>query len=691
MVQEVAENFQQSQGKAPHLQVLSKLRADLIKCPLPEEKLRVLESFVKNQKKLSIPLEIFSELSEKEKLIRLSLMAIGQEKLIFNGVDLECLIPVEAFYKEIGGIVGYHVTCVELLEQKGRKAKKGEYYPPEAIDISSESKEVLASTLSGIRNLKELAEIYPIGGAADRLSLKDEETGEFLSAAPLHFCGRPLVQRLIEDLQAREYLHYKLFGKQLHIPVVMMTSNEKHNDAHVKKLFRDNGWFGRRESDFFLFSQPLVPAMKANGQWCLTDPHTLFLKPGGHGVIWKLARDRGALDWLKQKGANKAFVRQINNVIAGVDYGLLAFLGIGFDQKRQFGFAGCPRAKGVSEGVNIVIENEKGFCLTNIEYCDVEHFEVSEDEPLLANTNLLFVDLPSLNDLIEKAPIPGMLVNGKKMKVPDQKGGFKEEEVLRLESTMQNLADVLYEDNAHLSKSYITSNHRKKTISTIKKEYAFGSSILQTPEQAFLDMLENGAELLMRCGFQVPSLQEAASFFKEGPSFIFTYHPTLGPLYRIIEQKLRGGKIEWGSELRLEIADLFLENLTLGGSLFIETDAVMGHRDQDGVIRYSNRTGKCHLKNVIVRNEGVNREVTRSYWKDEIIHKEKCEIIVEEGGEFYAEDVELKGNQRINVKRGTKVTATMVGGELILTEEPLQSPSWWWEYGESFSIHKKSG
>lgn len=46
-----------------------------------------------------------------------------------------------------------------------------------------------------------MAEIYPLGGAGDRLGLVDEETGECLPVAMLPYCGRTLLEGLIRDLQ----------------------------------------------------------------------------------------------------------------------------------------------------------------------------------------------------------------------------------------------------------------------------------------------------------------------------------------------------------------------------------------------------------------------------------------------------------------------------------------------------------
>lgn len=678
----------------PSLDTLAELAKNLKEEPLLEKKLELLSQFeeVKNFFSNTPSFQsMFSTFSVREKIVLHSVIAVGQGERIFTPFPslpkkegqllLTRLLPVEEFYQEIGGIVGYHVMCLQLLGQKTDREKRGTYHPPQAVDISEDNSFVFSQSIGAISHLDSLAEIYPIGGAADRLSLKNEK-GEFQTAATMEFCTRTLIERLIDDLQAREFLYYKLYGKQIYVPVVMMTSDEKSNDAQVRKIFKEKKWFGRSEDNFFLFSQPLVPAMNTEGEWCLTGPMQLLCKPGGHGIIWKLMKELKILKWLQVRGKKKALMRQINNMIAGVDYGLLAFIGIGFQQDKAFGFASCPHIRGAQEGINVVIENEQGYCLTNIEYCDFERFGIDEkgEMEFLTNTNLLFVDINSIEKWVETKPIPGMLVNAKEMKYKDCEGRMHEEKILRLESTMQNLADALI-DSQVMESSYITSNQRKKTISTIKKEFAFGASMLQTPEQCYLDLLENARDLLTNyCHFQVPDLRDAINFFIYGPSFIFLYHPALGPFYQIIRQKLRGGRLAMGSELNLMIADILFENLDVDGSLHVHTEAIMGHYDPNGILEYSGQTGKCILKNVRVRNSGINREASGAFWKNEIIRKEKCEILIEEGGEFYAEDLLLRGDIHIRVPSGVKVTAFMQNGCLELKHEVLPKPSWEWKY-----------
>lgn len=139
--------------------------------------------------------------------------------------------------------------------------------------------------------MPDLGEIYPLGGSADRLGLVDPDTGECLPAAMLPYCGRTLLEGLIRDLQvwnvhvfmltvkplitgkqitnmffiltlillhdckAREFLYFKLYGKQCITPVAIMTSSAKNNHEHITSLCERLGWFGRGRSSFQLFEQ----------------------------------------------------------------------------------------------------------------------------------------------------------------------------------------------------------------------------------------------------------------------------------------------------------------------------------------------------------------------------------------------------------------------------------------------------
>lgn len=62
--------------------------------------------------------------------------------------------------------------------------------------------------------------------------------------------------------------------------------------------------------------QPLVPAVSAeDGQWLVTKPFAPVCKPGGHGVIWKLAYDKGIFKWFYDHGRKGATVRQVRYAV----------------------------------------------------------------------------------------------------------------------------------------------------------------------------------------------------------------------------------------------------------------------------------------------------------------------------------------------------------------------------------------
>jgi hypothetical protein len=638
-----------------------------------------------------------------------SVIAIGQAEAVFGSEDLtleeidkriekllETLLTVEKFYKEIGGIVGYHLSMIKLLcrpEERSYGAK-AVYHAPNMNDISILSADVKEAIYCSIEKMHHLAEIYPVGGAADRLKLSDPLTGSFLPAAKLKFCGKTLLERLVTDVQAKEYLYFKLHGKQITVPIAMMTSSEKNNHERILSLCRELDFFHRKEESFFFFCQPSVPTITKEGRWCMQRALEPLLRPGGHGVIWKLARDTGCFEWLKKQNVTKALVRQINNPIASDDYGLYAFSGIGLKNNKDIGFCSCSRLVKSAEGINVLIEEKKGdayeYTLTNIEYCDFQKYGIA-DEPSIgevsfskypSNTNLLFIDIEAIEEALLDTPIPGMLVNLKKISYKDERGRLKEEPLARLESMMQNIADCFTEsfssskdDSAIDLPSYITYNTRRKTISTTKKEYTIGSSLMETPEGCFIDMMHNARELLLLCGFSIASLKEDPI-----PAFSFQYHPALGPFYSIISQKLQGGSLSLGSELELAIAQLEIKGLTLDGSLRIEAENIMGHFDEDSILCYSDHVGKCTLKNVHIVNEGIDYDKPCVFWKKELSRRQSCYIKILGNGEFFAENVTLAGDFLFIVPDGIRMIVKEIEGQIQVVQMPINHSSWQWNY-----------
>lgn len=672
-----------------------------------EDKYKVLCSVV--NKGGIIPEELLGTLQEK--FIYKSLQLIDQDKHLFHGYEtipdaqnkikelLDQLWQIEEFYSPIGGIAGYHLAFLQLIAKKSLTPQVFDYEQPEGIDLTIEDREVAKAVRNGIELFHQIGEIYPVAGAGDRLNLKDEISNEPLPAAVLNFSGFTLLNGLIRDLQAREFLYYKCTGKQAETPVILMTSHEKNNDQHIKNILDENKWFHRSPKLFFPILQPLVPVITVNGLWVIQEPLEINVKPGGHGVIWKLAENEGALDWFLQHKRNKALVRQINNPIAGIDNGLTALTGIGCREGKAFGFATCFRLLGAAEGVDVLIETktQDGFeyCITNIEYTEFERFGIKDipREPnsrfslFPSNTNILFVDIETLKEILKEHPFPGLLVNLKSQsECLDKSRCIHKIEAGRVESTMQNIADfIVTKSKKELSKeekknlkTFVTYNHREKTISTTKT-LSNGDHITGTPDGAFFDLQLNARKLFVdHCNSSLPEIRNEKAF-KKHPPFLITYHPGLGPLYSVIKQKIQRIKVAEGAELRLEIAELYLFDTSVTGSLLIKALCPLGHLHENELI-YSENMGKCQLRNCEITNKGIDFSAVNTFWQSDIVRNEVMCIQLEGNAEFFAENVVFKGPFHICVPHGYRMVAEMDHQKVRFTLFELSKPSWYWSY-----------
>jgi len=554
---------------------------------------------------------------------------------------------IDRFYASIGGIAGYYQKVASFLEGKQERRNVDLFSPP----MWNLREKNALNILFGLTSLPLTGEIYPLGGAGDRLSLP-------LPAACLPFLGQNLLEGLIRDLQAKEFLFFKLFEKSIMTPVALMTSDEKENHDHIDRLLRTSNWFGRPPTHFHLFKQPQAPLISLEGEWVFSKPWKLAMKPGGHGLIWKLAREEGVFDWFEKLNRSKVLVRQINNPVAGVDGALLSFLGIGVMEEKGFGFLSCPRRVGAPEGINLLTKDEHKFCLTSIEYTDFDRWGIV-DEPespgslyskYPSNTNILFGDLAVLKELSVQDPFPGLLLNPKtKVASFSRKGPDPiEKSAGRLETLMQAVGNLLFSPNKDHLPSFIAYNDRQKTISPTKKSYEAGKGIEDTPEGAYFDLLSNSYQLLKEeCQVELPLLEWV---FGEQvkPPFIFHYHPALGPLFSLISQKIFQGTIHPDSEIDLEIAEFYMNGFDVQGSLLVRATNPLGLQSH----AYTNRSGKCLLENVVVRNRGIDFDAPHCCWKREVVRQEALEIVLEGDSFFEARDVEFVGPHKIIVPDG---------------------------------------
>ncbi|XP_020114095.1 UTP--glucose-1-phosphate uridylyltransferase 3, chloroplastic [Ananas comosus] len=648
-------------------------------------------------------------------------LGVGEMELLRK--LLKILGEIEQFYDCIGGIIGYQIMVLELLSPlkaqtlQSRTSEFVELHVPSGLNLMEDAEYASQAALWGIEGLPELGEIYPLGGAGDRLGLVDPVTGECLPAALLPYCGRTLLEGLIRDLQAREFLYFKIYGRQTITPVAIMTSSVKNNHEHVTALCERLNWFGRGRQNFEFFEQPLVPVVAAkDGKWLISRSLFPVCKPGGHGAVWKLAYDKGIFQWFYRYGRKGATVRQVSNVVAATDLTLLALAGLGLRHNKKLGFASCERNVGATEGINVLVEKQNlegqwAYGITCIEYTEFEKYGIIDTAVSLgslqadfpANTNILYVDLRAAEKVGSSQNtkcLPGMVLNLKKrVSYVDHLGFECSAAGGRLECTMQNIADnFLNAVNSRCNKgieseldTFIVYNKRRRVTSSAKRKWKpEDRSLHQTPEGSLLDVMRNAYDLLMSCNIELPKIKDNSSYFHSGPPFLIFLHPALGPLWEITRQKFFGGFISEGSELQVEVAEFLWRDVKLDGSLIILAEHIMGstmvNDNGESVLLYGTRCGRCKLQSVKVTNKGIDWSSPNNvYWKHDVKRFETLKIILHGNAEFEAKDVVLQGNHQFEVPDGYRMCVSQDSAGFSVKVDPIadelmESGSWFWKY-----------
>jgi len=649
-------------------------------------------NFLKSHIKIK---SIISDLPIRSVYVLKALMAINQaETVLYNLENIlkkdsllkelcETLLSIEEFYYPIGGIIGYHNYFLKLLKDLP-KNENISFYKPEYTDIRTLNKNIEEFIKIGLENLNQFVFICPMGGAGDRLNLYNEKTKEPLPAAVLNFNGFTLIENLIRDLQALEYLYYKTFKKEILTPLIIMTSEEKNNHNHIISIFEKNNWFKRDKKSFYFIKQPSVPLITKEGHWTLKAPLKLALKPSGHGVIWHLMEKTKAYDFLKSHKRDKAIIRQINNPIAGIDYLLLTLMGIAIKNNKAFGFVSCPSLSEYKEGVNVLREEKqkKGFFynISNIEYTDFESFNEkklsnSNIYKFPSNTNILFANLNEIKKASKNNPFPGLIINLKtQVFTKDITGKITQTKAGRIESLMQNIADSIQDykpekikkEEQKTLKTFLILSERTKTISTTKNAFVEGKDFLETTQKCFYDVLTNYYDLLKNfCKMNMPNMPSIKDFFMKGPTFLCSMNPMIGPLYSIISKKIKGGTFVQGSEMHLEIAEILMENLYLNGSLIIETSLIKNSKKD--IYNLAN----CFLKNVKIKNLGIDTNSNNIYWQNKIKRNEYCKITLGENSQFYATNVDFFNTHEIIVPSNHKMFILKKNNKIMYKIEKL--------------------
>jgi hypothetical protein len=315
-----------------------------------------------------------------------------------------------------------------------------------------------------------------------------------------------------------------------------------------------------------------------------------------------------------------------------------------------------------------------------------------------ANTNILFADLKAVDKALKKLPIPGMMVNAKnELFVTDGEQAVRRP-VARLESMMQNIADAMAVPSGPQSlPTFVALYDRAKAFSVTKRALQEGTNPYETPESCLYDWTAACCTLFKEaCAFDVPQTGSLEQFLEEGPRCSIFFHPALGPLWEVIGQKVSGGKLYPNAELELEIAELYVRNLSVRGSFLLISDSPVGRPDAQGFRHFGSDVGRAWLKNVTIENGGILPSPLSSHLKRSVERDSSCTIRLLGASELIAEDLTISGYFALTVRDGTRVTLRQKkNGGIEVLEEPYHAPSWHydvqWTRGEAPKLLVQKG
>jgi UTP---glucose-1-phosphate uridylyltransferase len=168
------------------------------------------------------------------------------------------------------------------------------------------------------------------------------------------------------------------------------------------------------------------------------------------------------------------------------------------------------------------------------------------------------------------------------------------------------------------------------------------------------------------------------------PSHLLLFHPSIGPLWEVMRQKLGSGRLGYGAEMVIDCSEVRFTQMRLDGSLRVLTEKV---RDTPTLFSHQHAP-RCRLEDCTIVNEGVDYEdPANQFWRYRVMRRESLTIHLEGDAEFDARGCVLRGHQTFRVPSGYRMTVRPkrdTSGAAQSLEVDMtakgESPSWCWSY-----------
>lgn len=206
----------------------------------------------------------------------------------------------------------------------------------------------------------EVAVILMAGGQGTRLG-SSKPKGCYDIGLP---SGKSLFQ-----IQAEKIIRLQTVAKaKKPIPWYIMTSQPTR--SATEQFFKDNSYFGLKESQVIFFNQGTLPAFDLKGEkLLLSTPTELVQSPDGNGGLYRALKDNNILQDFKEKGVKHVYMYCVDNVLSKVADPVF----IGFAIKHKFELATkAVRKRDAHESVGLIAAK-------NGKPCVIEYSEISKE------------------------------------------------------------------------------------------------------------------------------------------------------------------------------------------------------------------------------------------------------------------------------------------------------------------------
>ncbi len=245
--------------------------------------------------------------------------------------------------------------------------------------------------------------------------------------------------------------------KKISIPFIIMTSEE--TDASTKKELEKNDYFHLKKSQIIFIKQSSVPCFEDfAGNFALSDPYSIKLKPSGHGNIHALMYELFKKNKQLKDKKHVFFMQDTNLQVVNV---LLSSLGVHLKKKSYFTWIGVNRK--AHEKMGLIVEEGRGKTkkIFNLEYNLIEEIDLEKkSQGFLGNTNMFWIDLEVYKKILYRTK--GAIESFVNPKLSQDKSKFLVAN--RKESLMQDIVKDIPEQ----SKIFVISYLRNFSFSPVK-------------------------------------------------------------------------------------------------------------------------------------------------------------------------------------------------------------------------------